>query len=146
MTVFCWPVRVYWEDTDGGGIVYYANYLKFLERARSEWLRARGVSQQALVRDSGLCFTVVDLSIGYRRPAKLDDELTVTCEPQPEGRASLYFAQRILRGGPQGELLVQSKARVACLDAKTLRPRPLPDFVLKEIPGMQQLARFPEQR
>jgi acyl-CoA thioester hydrolase len=143
--VFAWPVRVYWEDTDAGGIVYYANYLKFMERARTEWLRARGVSQEQLARESGICFTVVDFSVAYRRPARLDDELVVTCEPQPEGRASLHFAQRILRGGLQGELLVEGRARVACLDAKSLHPKPLPDFVLKEIPGMEQVVQLRER-
>ena len=77
MSVFCWPARVYWEDTDGGGIVYYANYLRFLERARTEWLRARGHSQLQLARDRGIVFTVVSLSVDYRAPARLDDGNTV---------------------------------------------------------------------
>ena len=76
MSVFCWPARVYWEDTDGGGIVYYANYLRFLERARTEWLRARGHSQLQLARDRGIVFMVVSLSVDYRAPARLDDEPT----------------------------------------------------------------------
>jgi acyl-CoA thioester hydrolase len=134
---FAWPVRVYWEDTDGGGIVYYANYLRFLERARTEWLRARGYSQQALARDPGVLFTVVSLSIDYRRPARLDDELRVTCEPRPQGRASMQFAQRILRDSGAGsrelEVLASAQLRVACLDARTLHPKRLPDFVLEGI-------------
>jgi len=81
VNVFSWPARVYWEDTDGGGIVYYANYLRYLERARTEWLRSLGFSQQQLARDPGIVFAVVSLNIEYRRPAKLDDELLVTCEP-----------------------------------------------------------------
>ena len=102
MSVFRWPARVYWEDTDGGGIVYYANYLRFLERARSEWLRARGHSQLQLARDRGVVFTVVSLAVDYRAPARLDDELEITCEPRADGAASLRFAQRIYRAPAAG--------------------------------------------
>ena len=133
MSGFSFPARVYWEDTDGGGIVYYANYLRFLERARTEWLRSLGHSQQQLLREDGLQFTVVSLQIEYRAPARLDDELEVTCEPRPQGQASLRFAQRIFRGGAsaaQRELLTEASVRVACLDARTLRPRRLPGFLL----------------
>lgn len=130
MTPFSWPARVYWEDTDGGGIVYYANYLRFLERARTEWLRGRGYDQSALARDTGLLFSVVNVNIHYRKPAKLDDQLTVTCEPGVNGRATARFTQHILRGE---ELLVEADVRVACLDAQTLKPRRLPAFVLEEM-------------
>jgi acyl-CoA thioester hydrolase len=126
---FSWPARVYWEDTDGGGIVYYANYLRFLERARTEWLRTFGVSQQTLAKDPGVVFTVVSLSIQYRRPAKLDDELTITCEPNVDGAASVRFAQRIYRGDM---LHVEADVLVACVDAQTLRPKRLPGFLVKE--------------
>src|SRR6266446_8290443 len=102
VSVFCWPARVYWEDTDGGGIVYYASYLRFLERARTEWLRARGHSQQELSRERGIVFAVASLTVEYRSPARLDDELEVTCEPEPLGAASIGFAQRIYRIGPGG--------------------------------------------
>ena len=85
MSAFSWPARVYWEDTDGGGIVYYANYLRFLERARTEWLRQRGHSQQHLALEEGILFTVVSLEIEYRAPARLDDELEISCEPHPQG-------------------------------------------------------------
>ena len=85
LTPFVWQARVYWEDTDAGGIVYYANYLRFLERARSEWLRARGVSQLALARDPGVVFSVVALEAQYRRPARLDDLLSISCEPHCAG-------------------------------------------------------------
>ena len=78
MSAFSWPARVYWEDTDGGGIVYYANYLRFLERARTEWLRAHGHSQRDLAREAGILFTVVSLRVDYRAPARLDDELQIT--------------------------------------------------------------------
>jgi acyl-CoA thioester hydrolase len=130
MSEFRWAARVYWEDTDGGGIVYYANYLRFLERARTEWLRAKGFSQAELARDPGILFTVVSVQVNYRRPARLDDELVITCEPHAEGRASLRFAQRILRGA---ELLADADVRVACLAAATLRPTRLPESVLAEV-------------
>lgn len=119
-------VRVYWEDTDGGGVVYYANYLRFLERARTEWLRARGHDQSELMRDAGVLFVVVDVGIRYRKPARLDDVLAITCEPQIEGRTAVRFRQRVLRGE---ELLVEADVRVACLDAATMRPRRLPAFM-----------------
>jgi acyl-CoA thioester hydrolase len=130
---FVWPARVYWEDTDGGGIVYYANYLRFLERARTEWLRQLGHSQQQLVREQGILFTVVSLEIEYRAPARLDDELEISCEPQPQGPASLRFAQSIWRRAASAEraLLAQASVRVACVDAQTLRPRRLPAFLLE---------------
>jgi acyl-CoA thioester hydrolase len=143
VSVFAWPVRVYWEDTDGGGIVYYANYLRFLERARTEWLRSLGFSQHALCEEPGVMFAVVSLSVEYRRPAKLDDELVrpaklddelvITCEPEVEGAASMRFTQQIYRGGREAlakeRLLVEANVRVACLDARTLRPKRLPDFL-----------------
>ena len=135
---FSWPSRVYWEDTDAGGIVYYANYLRFLERARTEWLRERGFSQQRLQREEGILFTVVSLEIEYRAPARLDDELEISCEPRLEGPASLRFAQRIYRRTPgaERELLAEANVRVACLDARTLRPRRLPAF-LAEMRGRE---------
>jgi len=124
---FRWASRVYWEDTDGGGIVYYGNYLRFLERARTEWLRSLGFSQLKLAEEPGILFAVVSLNIEYRRPAKLDDELIITCEPAVEGSASVRFVQRIYRGAD--ELLVEASVRVACIDARTLRPKRLPDFL-----------------
>ena len=127
MSPFRWASRVYWEDTDGGGIVYYGNYLRFLERARTEWLRSLGFSQLKLAEDPGVLFAVVSLNIEYRRPAKLDDELLITCEPAIEGAASVRFVQRIYRGAD--ELLVEASVRVACIDARTLRPKRLPDFL-----------------
>ena len=132
MSVFRWPARVYWEDTDGGGIVYYANYLRFLERARSEWLRARGHSQLQLARDRGVVFTVVSLAVDYRAPARLDDELEITCEPRSDGAASLRFAQRIYRTPASGrapQLLLEASVRVACVDVRTMRPQRLPEFL-----------------
>jgi len=124
--------RVYWEDTDAGGVVYYANYLKFLERARTEWLRERGFSQYQLAREPGILFAVTDVEVSYQRPARLDDELQVTCELARAGAASLSFMQRIYRRAAEAaaaELLTTAQVRVACLDARTLRPQRLPDFL-----------------
>ena len=135
MSAFSWPARVYWEDTDGGGIVYYANYLRFLERARTEWLRALGYSQQALARDPGIVFAVVSLAVEYRKPARLDDELVITCEPSTEGAVTMRFSQRIYlkdAGTDLSGLLVEADVRVACVDAATLRPKRLPAFL---VPG-----------
>ena len=136
MRPFVWRARVYWEDTDGGGIVYYANYLKFLERARTEWLRSLGFSQDQLARDEGFVFTVVNITVDYKRPARLDDELFITCVPQTLRSASIRFAQRVYRGeitvdDPAAEnLLAEAQVRVACVDAQALRPRRMPEFML----------------
>jgi acyl-CoA thioester hydrolase len=135
---FRWASRVYWEDTDGGGIVYYGNYLRFLERARTEWLRSLGFSQRELAEEPGVLFAVVSLNIEYRRPAKLDDELVTTCEPAVEGAATIRFAQQIYRGAGaaliKDALLVEASVRVACVDARTLRPKRLPEFLAKAAP------------
>jgi len=128
VTVFSWAARVYWEDTDGGGIVYYANYLRFLERARTEWLRSLGHSQRELAQTAGLLFAVAGLSVEYRRPARLDDELTITCEPRMERSTVIRFAQRIYLTGSD-TVLVEGDVRVVCVDARTLKPRRLPDFL-----------------
>jgi acyl-CoA thioester hydrolase len=122
---FEWRTRVYWEDTDGGGVVYYANYLKFMERARTEWLRALGHAQSELAEKLGIVFAVAEVKVNYRKPARLDDELRITCVPAPEGRGSIRFRQTISRGEV---LLTEGEVRVACVDSKTFRPRPLPDF------------------
>jgi len=135
---FRWASRVYWEDTDGGGIVYYGNYLRFLERARTEWLRSLGFSQRELAEEPGVLFAVVSLNIEYRRPAKLDDELVITCEPAVEGATTIRFAQQIYRGAGaaliKDALLVEASVRVACVDARTLRPKRLPEFLAKAAP------------
>jgi tol-pal system-associated acyl-CoA thioesterase len=124
---------VYWEDTDGGGIVYYANYLKFLERARSEWLRTRGLSQRALASDPGIVFSVVALEAQYLRPARLDDLLAIGCEPALNGGASLAFEQNIWRDSTAGELLLRATVRIACLDAQSLKPKRLPEVIVREL-------------
>jgi len=126
VSAFTWRARVYWEDTDGGGVVYYANYLKFMERARTEWLRSMGHSQSELANQYGYVFAVAEVKVNYRKPARLDDELLITCVPVPEGRVSISFRQTISRGDV---VLTEGEVRVACVDSKTFRPRALPDFI-----------------
>jgi acyl-CoA thioester hydrolase len=135
VTPFAWSARVYWEDTDGGGIVYYANYLRFMERARTEWVRSLGLSQQTLARDPGILFTVVEASVKYHAPARLDDELLITCEPQSEGRVTMGFKQRVLRSSLTGVLLAEGYVRAACVAASSLRPQRLPAAILAAVPG-----------
>jgi acyl-CoA thioester hydrolase len=114
---------VYFEDTDAGGIVYYANFLKFFERCRTEWLRALGVEQTQLAQQSRLQFVVAQLAVDYMRPARLDDELTITARIAEQARSYLVFEQRALRGA---ELLAQAKVKVACVDIERLAPARLP--------------------
>ena len=146
---FSWPVRVYWEDTDAGGIVYYANYLKFMERARSEWLRAIGVEQTQLAEREGLMFVVLRAEADFRKPARYGDLLQVTCAVSGSTRASVTFRQDVVRASPEAaggaaddpakdaaidsEVLVAGLVRIACLDALKFRPRPLPEIVLQEL-------------
>ena len=134
-TFFSWPVRVYWEDTDAGGIVYYANYLKFMERARTEWLRAIGIEQRPMQEEQGLIFVILDTQVEYKRPARYGDALTVTARLSEHTRATMSFAQQVLRGGAEGELLVNGAIRVACLDASTYKPRGLPERLLEDLLG-----------
>src|ERR1700741_1825554 len=108
---FRFSLRVYWEDTDAGGIVFYANYLKFFERARTEWLRALGHSQQEMVDTTGCMFVVQETSVRYIRPARLDDVLTITVDVRERGRASLRIAQQAWRGG---RLLREGDIRNGC--------------------------------
>ena len=120
-------MRVYWEDTDAGGIVFYANYLKFFERARTEWLRSLGVNQGALKEDVGGLFVVSATSVRYLAPAKLDDELLVTAQLEEAGRASLIIAQQARRGDT---LLAEGTIRIGWVDAATLRPGRIPAAIL----------------
>lgn len=124
------PVRVYWEDTDAGGVVYYANYLKFMERARSEWLRSLGIDQAALAREERIQFAVVEAQVRYRQPARYDDLLDVKATVESWKGASLGFRQEIRRAA-DGKLLAEATIRAACLDADSLRPRPLPPALLE---------------
>lgn len=130
MRDFQWPVRVYYEDTDSGGVVYYANYLKFMERARTEWLRSRGFEQDRLAGEQGVIFAVTEVDVRYLRPARFNDALTVTARVIERGRASLRFAQTVRRGE---EILCEGRIRIASLDAAGFRPRAVPDGLFEEI-------------
>jgi len=130
-TAFRHRLRVYWEDTDAGGVVFYANYLKFFERARTEWLRERGVGQQALKDETGAIFVVTDTQVSYKRPARLDDLLEVTVAVGESGRASFTLQQQ---AWCEGALLAEGRIRIGCVDAATLRPRRIPDTVLQALP------------
>ena len=128
---FEWPIRVYYEDTDAGGVVYHARYLHFLERARTEWLRKHGVDQSRLKADHGLVFVVSTLSLSFRRPAKLDDELLASCTLSARRGASLRFEQELRKVG-SGELLLEAEVLAACVNAESFRPTALPPDLLVE--------------
>ena len=128
--VFSHPVRVYWEDTDAGGIVFYANYLKFFERARTEWLRALGIGQQALRARTGGMFVVLDTQVRYLKSAQLDDELLVTASLLSTGRATLTLTQQALRGGV---VLCEGTIRIGWVNASTLRPGRIPAILLETL-------------
>ena len=131
---FTWGVRVYWEDTDAGGIVFYANYLKFFERARTEWLRALGIEQQRLRDEVGGMFVVTHTQLQYHRPARLDDLLLVTARVVEAGRASMTIEQTALLKPQQGdgpaELLCSGTIRIGWVDDRFLRPQRIPSAVM----------------
>ena len=133
--VFEWPLRVYWEDTDAGGIVFYANYLKFFERSRTEWLRSLGIEQQRLKDSTGGMFVVSDTQIRYHRPARLDDELIVTACMVETGRASLIIRQQALlkteqAAGPSPLLLCEGTIRIGWVEAASLKPARIPESII----------------
>ncbi len=130
MTPFTWPVRIYYEDTDAGGVVFYANYLKFFERARTEMLRAMGHEQDALLAKEGIIFVVRSVTVDYLQPARFNDLLNVSAEITLAKKASLTFTQRITR---EDIILCSSLIRIACLDASTLRPKAIPDYLLEQL-------------
>lgn len=130
MPGFSMPVRVFYEDTDAGGVVYYANYLRFLERARTEWLRQLGLPREQLRATVGWVFVVTHVDAHYRRPARLDDLLTVHAELRDASRASLLFAQRVER---DGERLLDATVRVACVDQTHFKPQRLPPELLQRL-------------
>ncbi|MBU6465990.1 MAG: YbgC/FadM family acyl-CoA thioesterase [Burkholderiales bacterium] len=133
--VFEFPVRVYWEDTDAGGIVFYANYLKFFERSRTEWLRALGIGQHGLREQSGGMFVVSEARLSYHAPARLDDALIVTAELMDKGRASLTIRHQALlnneHSGAQRSLLCAGQVRLGWVDATSLRPARIPSALLE---------------
>ena len=140
--VFSWPVRVYWEDTDAGGIVFYANYLKFFERSRTEWLRSMGIEQQRLREITGGMFVVVETSTHHHRPARLDDELIVTAALLEKGRASLTIGQQVLLKSEHHAkltasqpltLLCEGRIKIGWVDLSTMRPARIPDSIVSRL-------------
>lgn len=127
---FTWPIRVYYEDTDAGGVVYYANYLRFMERARTEWLRSLGVEQDRTRAEHGIIFVVASVEIEYLRPARFNDALEVSVTVPELKNASITFAQEVAR---DGVILCRATVLAASVDAVTLRPRRLP-------PGLKEAA------
>lgn len=127
MSEFVWPVRVYYEDTDSGGVVYYANYLRFMERARTEFLRHFGFEQDQLHAEQGVIFAVRSIEVDYLRPARFNELLEASAMVVKRGGASITFAQQIRRGG---ELLCAGTVKIASLDAVTMRPRAIPEEIL----------------
>lgn len=127
---FSWPIRVYYEDTDSGGVVYYANYLKFMERCRTEWLRDLGFEQDQLIENEKLIFAVRSIEVDYNRPARFNDALVVTARVEKSGKVSIDFVQTVLRGD---ELLCEGRIRLASLDSDTLRPKALPKAIATKL-------------
>ncbi len=133
MTEFVLPIRVYLEDTDAQGVVYNASYFRFLERARTEWLRAKGVEHNTLRDEEGLILVLVGTRVKFRRPAKLDDELFVSATLAEVTGARFVFDQAIRRGTPDGDVLCDGIAEVACMDAVQRKPRRVPGALMNEL-------------
>jgi len=130
MTIFHWPIRVYYEDTDAGGVVFYANYLKFFERARTEMLRDMGFEQDQLIAEQNIIFVVRTVQIDYLTPARFNDALEATAEVTQAKKVSLNFEQTVTRNG---EVLCKGNIRIACLDAKTMKPKAIPPNLLEKL-------------
>jgi acyl-CoA thioester hydrolase len=138
---FHWPIRVYYEDTDTGGVVYYANYLKFFERARSEWLRSAGIAQQVLTEQEHVMFVVKNAAIDYHLPAKLDDQLEISVRVEKLGRVSVNFYQEVWRQNKDArDLLCHGRIRVGCVHTGSLRPISIPSAVLEKIDHLSALG------
>jgi len=127
---FVLPIRVYYEDTDAAGVVYYANYLKYIERARSEWLRSMGVELGELAQNEGVVFPVRSLQASYEKPARLGDEIAATARLVALRRASIELAQTVVRDDDQ---LFSCRVQVACVDSVTFRPKPIPASMLDQV-------------
>ena len=125
---FVWQLRVYWEDTDGGGVVYHSRYLNFFERARTEWLRSVGIDQSELAGEQGILFVVRRVEIDFMAPAKMDDQLDVSVRPVRIGGTKLELEQELVRGG-DGEVLARAAVTAACLAAETFKPTRLPGWI-----------------
>ena len=132
MSTFYWPIRVYYEDTDSGGMVYHANYLRFFERARTEWLRSIGLEQDVLRQELGILFVVHSMDIRFRRPARFNSLLQVATGIIRQRRASLEFDQRILNAD-NDSIICEATVTVACIDAGTETPKALPDALIAEL-------------
>lgn len=130
--LFTWPIRVYYEDSDASGVAYHANYLRWFERARSEWLRLRGRSHTELAEQHGAAFTLARVEVDYLRPARLDDLLEATVRVAERGRASLVFEQWLRPADASGPALAKARVRSACVDLRTFKPRPWPAGWLDE--------------
>ena len=131
---FSWPLRIYWEDTDAGGIVFYANYLKFFERARTEWLRSLGIEQHSLREQTGGMFIVSETQVRYLQPARLDDELIVTAALADTGRASMMIRQQaFLKSAAAPKLLAEASIRIGWVNATSLKPARLPSSILDSL-------------
>ncbi len=137
---FSLAIRVYWEDTDAGGVVFYANYLKFFERARTEWLRSLGHQQEQMRAETGVVFIVTDTTVRYLRPARLDDLIAVTVDVRHAGRAQMTIAQQAWRPSAQGteELIAEGTIRIGCVDAGTFRPRRIPNAIAESFTSPPQ--------
>jgi acyl-CoA thioester hydrolase len=131
---FTLPVRVYYEDTDAGGVVYYANYLKFFERCRTEWMRFAGHDQSQLASDAGIGFVARKAACEYLRPARLDDELTVGLEVEKLTRVRVVFRQHVRRGETE---LVTGTVEIACVNMATMTPAPIPDFLYAKLEALK---------
>jgi len=136
VTEFVWPVRVYYEDTDAAGMVFYANYLKFMERARTEWLRSLGFEQDRLRDEEGVVFAVRRVRLDFLRPARFNDALAVTARVTWRGKASLSFEQQVRSQGDAAQVYCSGEVKLACIDAAGLRPRPIPKCLLAEMPDV----------
>ncbi len=133
--LFAWPVRVYYEDTDAGGVVYYTNYLKFMERARTEWLRAQGFEQPELLRDHSVIFVVRAVQIEYLRPALFNDLLSVSVRLHAAGRSWMELDQTVAHteGHERDEVLVQARVKVVCVNGQSFKPVQIPAAVREKV-------------
>jgi len=132
VTEFLWPVRVYYEDTDSGGVVYYANYLKFMERARTEWLRQLGFEQDELIHNDDVIFAVRSVQVDYLLPARFNDELKVSARLIEQGRASLTIEQKITRV-MDSSLLCKGTVKIVTLRPDSFKPRAIPEQIKQQI-------------
>jgi len=132
---FCWPVRVYYEDTDAGGVVYHANFLRFMERARAEWLRSKGFEQDQLRDQEGIVFAVTRVQLDFHRPALFNQSLSVSACLTRRGRASLEMYQEVR--DPDGAICCSGELKLACLDASRLRPRAIPQRLFAELSDVE---------